>query len=342
MTTMTRAWLFGLLVLSACGAKSTPQIGGETNWLEICERDAQCGAGGCVCGVCSIECSENDDCTGGFRGACVSARGAVGSELCVAQSEPVPAAGLCLPRCEADRECGTGYRCEQATCVPRREPSSVPRSDAGRDAEVVVVTPDAQIVVPAIDAGPRDAEAIPLDAEAVQLPTFTARLSGTQIWLDAQSDRPLFLSSCADEVVLEKRSGDGWTAPRDDRPPSTEHPGYYLDGVFEPPNMNNGCDISGCYELDESIPVGLAIEYEQVGTMAPPPGSRSPAELVAVIVSHPLEGDLRVRVRYSMTDRLEVRRCADEIETTAELTLAEGSVCCCGQCPDEADADAGL
>jgi hypothetical protein len=140
-TTLNFVALLGL-TLAAC-AKSTPptlSVGGETNWLVRCSDDAACGQGACLCGVCARECSAERACDGAFAGTCVATSSGAGEKLCAAEKSAVPAR-VCLPDCTADKDCGTGFDCEHAVCVPHA---------AEPDGSV----PDARITEPPIDSGP--------------------------------------------------------------------------------------------------------------------------------------------------------------------------------------------
>jgi hypothetical protein len=92
----------------------------QTNWLQSCQIDEQCGGGlSCVCGVCTAVCGED--------AACASLPGAT----CVAASDPgaiarcggvqPTSAGMCLPRCE-DSSCPEGQMCVANVCEPVPEP----------------------------------------------------------------------------------------------------------------------------------------------------------------------------------------------------------------------------
>jgi hypothetical protein len=116
----SRALLFLLLVmglaLAACvKSREQPVVGGETNWLKRCTDQGDCGAGSCLCGVCTTECSSALTCSGDFAGSCVETTSPLGASACAgAQQMPV---GLCLPGCGSDAECGAGFACRHAVCV---------------------------------------------------------------------------------------------------------------------------------------------------------------------------------------------------------------------------------
>jgi len=105
--------LFAALLL-AWGCESTaPPTGGETHFLRWCATDgAACGPGlQCVCGVCTVPCSESDSCAGYPDAACVGS----GADACT----DAPAAGICDVGCSDDTEClvlSPTHRCEGNVC----------------------------------------------------------------------------------------------------------------------------------------------------------------------------------------------------------------------------------
>lgn len=121
------------LPLAGCSSTSSPGIGGETNWLKRCSDDAACGQNTCVCGICTRECSADRTCDGALTGSCVATDSDAVKPLCAAQQTAVPAR-VCLPRCDADADCGADFDCLQAVCVLHVEPDGGTRQrDAGPD-----------------------------------------------------------------------------------------------------------------------------------------------------------------------------------------------------------------
>ncbi len=97
-------------------------FGSDTNWLEGCTSDSECGAGDCRCGICTLACTD------------LAACGAVAhAQLCVETSElsttscrlgfdePV-AGGICTRGCSRDADCGPGggsaAYCIEGICLP--------------------------------------------------------------------------------------------------------------------------------------------------------------------------------------------------------------------------------
>ena len=137
----SRALLFLVLVmglaLGACvKSREQPVVGGETNWLKRCTDQDGCGAGSCICGVCTTECNAAATCSGDFAGSCIQTTSPLGASACAgAQQMPV---GLCLPGCGSDAECGSGFACRDAVCVTeataqrfQTQPQPPGESDAG-------------------------------------------------------------------------------------------------------------------------------------------------------------------------------------------------------------------
>ncbi|HMI92238.1 MAG TPA: hypothetical protein VK509_12770, partial [Polyangiales bacterium] len=80
------------LQLCAACAKSTPPASGtNTNWLKHCDTSADChGAGDCLCGVCTLSCSSNAECSPvGRKVGCAPAS--------QAKCEDGTTGSLCLP-----------------------------------------------------------------------------------------------------------------------------------------------------------------------------------------------------------------------------------------------------
>ncbi|HOU94395.1 MAG TPA: hypothetical protein PLU22_25260, partial [Polyangiaceae bacterium] len=51
-----------LLLVAGCDANRGPRAGRLTNWLRVCERDADCGDLRCLCGACTLPCDAAGEC----------------------------------------------------------------------------------------------------------------------------------------------------------------------------------------------------------------------------------------------------------------------------------------
>src|SRR5688572_28028419 len=107
----------------ACEPNSVPQTtDSQTNWLQPCQIDSQCGDLRCVCGVCTMRCGGDEACQDLPGSSCVPAGEARPVALCGGMD--VPALGLCLPGCSSDAACADGQMCVAGVCSPVPEPNT--------------------------------------------------------------------------------------------------------------------------------------------------------------------------------------------------------------------------
>jgi hypothetical protein len=105
------------LACGVLGCKSeSPQVGTNTNWLKDCREDAQCGAAGaCLCGVCTMACSDDTQC-GTVHAAtrCEPLKESACGVSALAES------AACMQACQSDSECTAVERgvCVDGLCVP--------------------------------------------------------------------------------------------------------------------------------------------------------------------------------------------------------------------------------
>jgi hypothetical protein len=102
--------LLVLGLLCACSKAREPEAGSQTHFLNDC--DSSCAAPySCLCGVCTLECSDADQC-----------EDAPGSALCVAPAsgaDSCSAAKICDVECERHADCsavGPQFSCEAGRC----------------------------------------------------------------------------------------------------------------------------------------------------------------------------------------------------------------------------------
>jgi hypothetical protein len=103
----------------ACGGRTTRAEGtggSETNWLGKCTSIADCTSGDCICGSCTLACSDSASCSSGPpESTCAVAGSSALEAMCGAS--PLPA-GACLPPCGGG--CANGTVCVADHCVPVR------------------------------------------------------------------------------------------------------------------------------------------------------------------------------------------------------------------------------
>jgi hypothetical protein len=155
-------------------------------------------------------------------------------------------------------------------------------------------------------------------------PGFRVRLEGAAIILEARSGAKLTHETCQDSIGLEKHEGNAWVPMRDDRPPPSANPGFYLDGTYFPAHLDPGCDFVVCDDYPATQVVGHAEEYVKTGTKAPLADPHSDETAVDVIETRAFHGDVRVNVQYRTT-----ANCGDAPQTARLLlTIPEHGVCC--------------
>ncbi len=119
----------------ACSPGSSPRAGTQTNWLTSCDSDADCGDLQCLCGACTLVCSDDASCLGLSGAACVPAEDDGAVALCGGKVSASPA--MCLQPCSAEG-CGEGTSCQAGVCVPTGEPTVVVRLDPSRRYQTLV------------------------------------------------------------------------------------------------------------------------------------------------------------------------------------------------------------
>lgn len=106
------ACLFALLWPLSCGSTREDPTGGETHFLTRCDDGdpSSCGTSlSCVCGVCTVACSERSECSAFPVAECVQT---------AASSCPAVAAHCDVP-CAGDADCrvlSASHRCEAGSC----------------------------------------------------------------------------------------------------------------------------------------------------------------------------------------------------------------------------------
>jgi hypothetical protein len=140
-------WLPWLALLAACEPGGGKQVGSDTNWLQACTADADCGAGQCRCRVCTLGCSDLAAC-GAIEQAqlCIEASELSATSCRLGFEEPV-AAGICTRACSSHADCGPGggsaVYCIEGVCLPGA--AATPRGSI------------ASVATAATDAAPIDA-----------------------------------------------------------------------------------------------------------------------------------------------------------------------------------------
>jgi hypothetical protein len=154
---------------------------------------------------------------------------------------------------------------------------------------------------------------------------FGVRLDGRSVILDVKSPLVAYYQTCTDAMVLQKLdvATGSWVRPIDQRPPSHNNPGYYLDGRYVQPSFSEGCDIVSCQNFGSTNFVASAAEYVQVGVIEVISGGVP--VYVPSIETRPLVGSARVVVEYTFRDPM----CSTPMTRTLTINLpASDGVCC--------------
>lgn len=102
-------------------------LGTETNWLEACNRDQDCGELSCECGVCTQRCDEDRSCNL-HDAVCSTASSPALIALC---SSPSAGIALCLPAC--NESCGVGQVCVDNACIPAKDSDAATGSSSNAE-----------------------------------------------------------------------------------------------------------------------------------------------------------------------------------------------------------------
>jgi hypothetical protein len=149
--TRLAAWLIpAVAFVHACGGDAqTDSTSGNTNWLKLCDKQADCGEGlSCLCNTCQVLCTRNADCDlAGLGSRCAVQPSSLACGDASSEGERV-----CVKGCDVDADCERNdLICLDEVCVPRTA-SSTP------DAFLDATTSDGS----SPDAAPREDAADPL------------------------------------------------------------------------------------------------------------------------------------------------------------------------------------
>lgn len=106
------------VAISAACATTSSSSGSNSNWLEVCSKDSDCGSGlECQCGVCTKTCTAASDCSALATGATCDP----GDTTSICGTPQTRA--VCLHTCKADGDCnviGQNTSCSDGLCKRAR------------------------------------------------------------------------------------------------------------------------------------------------------------------------------------------------------------------------------
>jgi hypothetical protein len=114
------AALLAAVAAVSCGDdQHDPKSGSNSNWLVACVDEHQCTESrACLCGACSRECIDDNDCAGLEGARCSFSDRAAAVSQCGGAN-----IGLCLPSCTPG-SCAAGQSCVDGSCVLAEIPDS--------------------------------------------------------------------------------------------------------------------------------------------------------------------------------------------------------------------------
>lgn len=327
------AWgcLLGSVVLAGCYGHGARSQDGQSHWLRQCSSGSTCGDDEiCACGVCTRLCKDDSSC--GADAQCMAV-----AQAASCSDAPAGIKQVCLASCSGVSDCESSHAaalsCVDAVCVMPASrdagPTSVATLDAGSDAGHVPTK---------ADFVNRDASTPPpLDPNTHPFPEVTGApiilqplLQGDLIVATVSSTNPLYMKTCEPLMEIEKYSveADRRLPIHDDRPPAYNNPGYYLDGLFIPPNHSLDCDEQICMPFPERdrIVFGEAYEYFKTGTRVSPAGYPDIPAMVDVIERRPLSGEITVNIAYYEAEGCNTHESGGGL--TFEIPTPEAGVCC--------------
>ncbi len=135
-----------LCTLSACTASHEPSVDKNTNWLNPCERDADCEDTDCVCGICTLRCETDAFCENTPSASVCFDRSTTVYEALCGDCDAEETAGLCLPACGPDESCDADMTCYAGACLPEA-PDDVQLSEAAPDFSQPISLPEPETVI---------------------------------------------------------------------------------------------------------------------------------------------------------------------------------------------------
>ena len=153
---------------------------------------------------------------------------------------------------------------------------------------------------------------------------------GDRVVVDIQQAPPMFVQSCMTPVLQRAQLEDDGTLSAlttDVERAGDRWEGYWLDGEFVYPSLDEGCDMVVCMPLSDNPSLDL-IAYTVVGEEAPPEaleawleehgGWMELAASVAVVESVPITGELEVTLSF-----YESAECDGELQEVSQTTTIE-------------------
>ena len=151
------------------------------------------------------------------------------------------------------------------------------------------------------------------------------RVESDRLVVELRPGADLYYETCVTELVTlskEDPSGGAMDLTTDIEAVANRWEGYWLDGEFQYPSFDEGCDIVMCSAVDFDPEVGRKT-FEITGVDVPPedlaelfaanPWAGEAPEQVEVVESVAIEGSIRVEVNYYLDDDCSGRTQSDSV-----------------------------
>ena len=153
---------------------------------------------------------------------------------------------------------------------------------------------------------------------------------GGEVVVDIQESPPMYVQSCMTPVLqLAQLEDDGSQSAlvTDIEEAGDRWEGYWLDGSFVYPSLDEGCDMVVCMPLTDN-PRRALTAYTVIGEEAPPAdleawleenaGWMEAPESVSVVESMPITGELEITLSFFASDT-----CDGDLQEVSMTTTIE-------------------
>lgn len=205
------------LLISACGARTSDDVGGKTSWLSSCDDDADCDriqGAECIQHLCTKACETN---------GC----GQVEGTDCVSVARSCLTEPSCLPQCDDRNDCarfGSELTCLDSVCV--KESCARVSDDTEPDAEATATVVPNGTIDPTINAPTSapdvivDGLTVSPDAATTAEPTTAPEQSTPNDGTSTSGDVPTTPTDCAQfrDSVSQRPHPAFWGLENDEEP----------------------------------------------------------------------------------------------------------------------------
>ncbi len=142
------------------------------------------------------------------------------------------------------------------------------------------------------------------DIDAPEKHLFNVTVKDGEIKVAQNGDDKIFFIACTNHIKLFKKNGEENKGMIDtDLPYRSPTSGFYLDGVFHQPKMDEGCDVIECVEF-KGERIFKLVDYVEMGSKPYPDDFEKPEgvnlpDTIPEYKTVPLYGTIELRIEYS-------------------------------------------